>query len=189
MSSWSTQTPQACVGATPGTATTPYSRPSHPRSPVPPRSRSTAAGSPSTGATGARRFHLSSTHLEQGSVPAVQVAQAAEFLAGPARGRGADIALGDFNSAADGSTTATYAALTQRFRDAWLVNRAPGLTCCRNPTLTTPSPALATRIDLVLSRRGAKAVEAHRVGVAPFQASPPLWPSDHAGVVATLRLR
>src|SRR6478672_9608963 len=59
-----------------------------------------------------RRFHLSSTHLEQGSVPAVQVAQAAEFLAGPARGRGADIALGDFNSAADGSTTATYAALT-----------------------------------------------------------------------------
>ena len=135
------------------------------------------------------RFHLSSTHLETANVPVVQQAQATEFLAGPARGRGTDIALGDFNSAADGSTTHTYAALTKRFRDAWLVNDDPGLTCCQDQTLTNPTSKLATRIDLVLSRRGAKTVKTHRVGVTPFQASPPLWPSDHAGVVATLRLR
>ena len=135
------------------------------------------------------RFHLSSTHLETAAVPAVQAAQAAEFLAGPARGRGADIALGDFNSAADGSTTATYAALTSRFRDAWRINDDPGPTCCQDPTLTNPESKLAIRIDLILSRRGARPVEAHRVGVAPFQAKPPLWPSDHAGVVATFRLR
>jgi endonuclease/exonuclease/phosphatase family metal-dependent hydrolase len=136
-----------------------------------------------------KRFHLSSTHLETAAAPAVQEAQATEFLAGPARGRGTDIALGDFNSRADGSTTDTYAALTERFRDAWLVNDDPGVTCCQDPTLTNPGSQLATRVDLILSRRGAKAVEAHRVGTAPFQASPPLWPSDHAGVVATLRLR
>jgi endonuclease/exonuclease/phosphatase family metal-dependent hydrolase len=136
-----------------------------------------------------KRFHLASTHLETAAAPAVQVAQAAEFLAGPARGRGADIALGDFNSAASGTTTATYTALTKRFRDAWLVNDDPGLTCCQDPTLANPTSRFATRLDLILSRHGAKAVEAHRVGVTPFQASPPLWPSDHAGVVATLRLR
>ncbi len=134
------------------------------------------------------RFHLSSTHLETANVPVVQEAQATEFLAGPARGRGTDIALGDFNSAADGSTTHTYAALTKRFRDAWLVNDDPGLTCCQDQKLTNPTSKLAIRIDLVLSRRGAKTVEAHQVGVTPFQPSPPLWPSDHAGVVATLRL-
>jgi endonuclease/exonuclease/phosphatase family metal-dependent hydrolase len=136
-----------------------------------------------------KRFHLASTHLETADVPAVQVAQAAEFLAGPARGPGTDIALGDFNSAADGSTTATYSALTEQFRDAWLVNHGPGVTCCQDPTLANTSSALNIRIDLVLSRRGAQAVRAHRVGLAPFQAGPPLWPSDHAGVVATLRLR
>lgn len=136
-----------------------------------------------------RRFHFASTHLETANFSAVQVQQAAEFLAGPARGRGTDIAVGDFNSAADGSTTATYAALTRRFRDAWSVNNGPGLTCCQDPTLTNPDSRFSVRIDLILSRQGAKAVEAHRVGIAPFQARPPLWPSDHAGVVATFRLR
>ena len=40
----------------------------------------------------------------------------------------------------------------------------------------------------MLSRSGAKAVSAVVVGVTPFQAAPPLYASDHAGVVATLRL-
>ena len=139
-----------------------------------------------------KRIHIASTHLETAGTPEVrkvQEAQAAEFLAGPARGRGTDIALGDFNSAADGSTTATYAALTQRFRDAWRINRNPGKTCCQAPTLTNPTSQLDVRIDLILSRRGARPIEAHRVGTRPFQAAPPLWPSDHAGVVATFRLR
>lgn len=137
-----------------------------------------------------KRFHLASTHLETEKAPAVQLAQAAEFLAGPARGRGTDIAVGDFNSAADGSTTATYALLTSRFRDAWRVNAGdPGLTCCQDPTLTNVASHLDKRIDLVLTRRGAKPVEAHVVGATPFQPTPPLWASDHAGVVATLRLR
>ncbi|MFN0282764.1 MAG: endonuclease/exonuclease/phosphatase family protein [Kineosporiaceae bacterium] len=135
------------------------------------------------------RFHFANTHLETEDFPGVQEAQAAEFLAGPALGRGADIATGDFNSAADGSTTTSYAQLTRRFRDAWRVNRGdPGLTCCQNETLTNPTSQLRSRIDLVLARSGAKAVSARVIGATPFQATPPLWPSDHAGVVATLRL-
>lgn len=135
--------------------------------------------------------HVANTHLETEDFPAVQEAQAAEFLAGPALGPGADVAVGDFNSAADGSTTTTYASLTKRFKDAWLVkaNRAdPGLTCCQSETLTNPLSQLRSRIDLVLSRQGAKSVAADVVGDVPFQAAPPLWASDHAGVVATLRL-
>ncbi len=135
------------------------------------------------------RFHYANTHLETEDFPAVQEAQAAEFLAGPAFGRGADIATGDFNSAADGSTTTSYAQLTKRFRDAWRVNRsAPGLTCCQSSTLTNPVSQLTSRIDLVLSRGDVKARRAVVVGATPFQAAPPFWASDHAGVVATLRL-
>ena len=106
-------------------------------------------------------------------------------LAGPARGRETDIALGDFNSAADGSATHTYAALTKRFRDGWLANDDSGLTCCQDQKQTNLTSKLATRIDLVLSRRGAKAVKTRRVGVTPFQASPaavairPRWRGGH----------
>lgn len=135
------------------------------------------------------RFHFANTHLETEDFPAVQEAQAAEFLAGPAFGRGADIAVGDFNSAADGSTTTSYAQLTDRFKDAWTVRpHEPGFTCCQAGTLTDPVSQLHSRIDLVLSRSGAKAVTAVVTGAAPFQAVPPFWASDHAGVLADLRL-
>lgn len=140
-----------------------------------------------------RRFHVSNTHLEVSGFPAVQEAQAQEFLAGPARGPGADIALGDFNSAADGSTTNSYEILTSWFRDAWAANPAdPGHTSGQNQTLTNPISLLDQRIDLVLLHGAVRTVEAHVVGDEPFrsQTQPlrPIWPSDHAGIVATLRL-
>lgn len=140
------------------------------------------------------RFRFANTHLEVDDFPAVQEAQAAEFLAGPARTRDAVVAVGDFNSAADGSTTGSYAILTSRLRDAWRVNGdEPGYTSGQNGTLTNPVSLLHQRIDLVLTRSShrtrVRPVEARVVGDQPFQATPPLWPSDHAGVVATLGLR
>ena len=108
------------------------------------------------GSLGAHRFHYASTHLETEDFPDVQEAQAAEFLAGPSHGPGADLATGDFNSAADGSTTTSYAQLTSQFKDAWRVNRGdPGLSCCQNETLSNPVSQLGSRIDLVLFRNGA----------------------------------
>ncbi len=120
----------------------------------------------------------------------MQQAQAREFLAGPARGSGAVIATGDFNSAADGSTTTSYADLTRSwFGDAWSVNPGdPGLTCCQNSTLTNPTSILRSRIDLVLTHGAVRPLSAEVVGDSPFQAQPPFWASDHAGVVATVRL-
>lgn len=142
-----------------------------------------------------RRFHVANTHLEVSGFPEVQEAQAREFLAGPAEGPGADVLLGDFNSAADGTTTDSYDLLTTRFRDAWAVNSGdPGHTSGQNQTLTNPTSTLRQRIDLVLVHGAVSAIEAHVVGDEPFRSQTPqqprpIWPSDHAGVVATLRLR
>ncbi len=137
-----------------------------------------------------KKFRFANTHLEIEDFPAIQEAQGREFLAGPANAGGAVIVVGDFNSAADGSTTSTYADLTRsRFNDAWALNPGdPGLSCCQNATLTNSASEASVRIDLVLTRGAARAMEAHLVGNSPFQAVAPRWPSDHAGIVATVRI-
>ena len=137
-----------------------------------------------------KRFHYANTHLEVEGSPLVQQAQAQEFLAGPARGAGAVIATGDFNSAADGSTTTSYADLTKSwFTDSWSVNPGQaGLTCCQNGTLTNPAAAYTSRIDLVLTHGAVRPVSSTVVGNTPFETTPPFWASDHAGLVATVRL-
>jgi len=144
-----------------------------------------------------RKFRFVTTHLEVEDFAATQEAQGQEFLAGPARARRPVIATGDFNSAADPDTTetptTTYADLTERwFRDAWDVNPGdPGPTCCQAGTLTNPASQLTIRIDLVLTHGPVWAKSAHVVGdtLIPGTGAPPFWASDHAGVVAKLRLR
>jgi endonuclease/exonuclease/phosphatase family metal-dependent hydrolase len=140
-----------------------------------------------------RKLRFITTHLEVEDFAATQEAQAQEFLAGPARTRKPVIATGDFNSAADPDTTSTptstYDDLTERFRDTWRVNPGdPGATCCQANALTNPVSQLTTRIDLVLTR-GFRTRSAEVVGDTPFQAMVPFWASDHAGVVARMRLR
>ncbi len=145
-------------------------------------------------------FRFVDTHLETEESPLVQQAQAAEFLAGPGKG-GTIIATGDFNSASDGSTTTSYAQLTApgKFRDSWNEKLlGPGSSCCQESNtpplapgaLNNPVSTLRTRIDLILSRGAARSDgdDAELIGDTPFQATPPFWPSDHAGVVADLQL-
>jgi len=138
-----------------------------------------------------KAFRFVTTHLEIEQSLAIQEAQGREFLDGPAKTGGAVIAAGDFNSAADGSTTATYANLTRAyFRDAWDTNPGdPGYSCCQIDTLTNPVSAYTSRIDLVLTHGASRALDAKLIGNVPFQATAPLWPSDHAGVVATVRIQ
>lgn len=141
-------------------------------------------------------LRMVNTHLEVEDYPAVQEAQASELLAGPAAGSRV-ILTGDFNSAADGSQTNSYAQLTApgAFTDAWrATRRSAGPSCCQSATLTNTTSALATRIDLVLSHgKAIRPVAARLVGTRPFRAQTlqprPIWASDHAGVVATLRIR
>jgi endonuclease/exonuclease/phosphatase family metal-dependent hydrolase len=145
-------------------------------------------------------FRFVDTHLETEESPLVQQAQAAEFLSGPAKG-GTIIATGDLNSASDGSTTTSYAQVTApgKFRDSWDESLlGPGVSCCQESNtpplapgaLNNPTSTLRTRIDLILTRGAARSGgdEAHLIGNTPFEATPPLWPSDHAGVVAQVQL-
>jgi endonuclease/exonuclease/phosphatase family metal-dependent hydrolase len=148
-----------------------------------------------------RAFRFVSTHLEA-EVAAIQVAQAAELVRLLAAEPLPVILLGDFNSAADGSTTPTYAMLTGQggFTDAWPlgIDDDEGYTCCQTELLTNPTSVLRTRIDLVLFRDAPgcgpsgrlRVLDAALTGDTEEDRTPSgLWPSDHAGVVVTLRLQ
>ncbi len=139
-----------------------------------------------------KKFRFVNTHLETAAAPPIQEAQGQEFLLGPANTGGAVIAVGDFNSAANGSTTTTYGDVTKAFfNDAWENNPGdPGFTCCQNPTLTNFPSELASRIDLILTMHAARALRAEIVGDVPFfqGITPPFWQSDHAGVIAEIRI-
>ena len=129
------------------------------------------------------------THLEAFQ-PAVQVAQGAELLAGPANTSLPVVIAGDLNSRADGLGTPTYAnLLAGGFEDAWTsAGSGPGLTCCHPDSLVGTS-LFDKRIDFVLTR-GLEAVKADVLGEEEAdRTASGLWPSDHAGVVARLRLR
>ena len=139
-----------------------------------------------------RPFRVVNTHLE-GFSGAVQVAQGAELLAGPAGSGLPTLLIGDFNSRADGTGTPTYGLLRAAgFADAWsdVHPGDPGLTCCWETHLLSPVPPFDERIDLVLARGSFTALGAEIVGEDAVADRTPsgLFHSDHAGVVATLRL-
>jgi endonuclease/exonuclease/phosphatase family metal-dependent hydrolase len=138
-----------------------------------------------------RRFRVITTHLESFDDRS-QVLQGEELasdsgllVARPT------ILLGDLNSRADGSGTPTYARLLAAgFHDAWPQARPNdiGLTCCHGEDLREVGGAFYSRIDYVLLRNGFRAVAAGILGEEQRDRSAGLWPSDHAGVWARLRL-
>ena len=136
------------------------------------------------------RLRFVNTHLEVagGDGGAVQLAQAAELIDGPADTTLPVVMVGDFNSRPG---RPTYDALRAAgFDDAWTranPDGPAGLTCCHAHPLDDPTDALRGRIDLILTRGEIAAAEAFVVGDEPGAFRDGLWPSDHAGVVATLR--
>jgi hypothetical protein len=138
-----------------------------------------------------QRLRFISTHLEP-AAPPIQVAQGAELLSGPANTPMPVIMVGDFNSAADGSTTPTYGNLIAGgFVDAWSSDHpgVPGLTCCHGADLRIEGPPFNRRIDLILTRGGFRARQVEVLGEArQDKTRSGLWPSDHAGVAARLVL-
>lgn len=96
----------------------------------------------------------------------------------------------DLNSAVNDKTRLAYAVLKKAgFADTWLELGHPNTanTCCHDETLS--SGALTERIDHVLARGTITPLAAHRVGVAATSATPPRWPTDHAGVITKLSIR
>jgi endonuclease/exonuclease/phosphatase family metal-dependent hydrolase len=78
------------------------------------------------------------------------------------------------------------------FVDAFRTARPndPGLTCCQAEDLLNVTSAMTSRIDLVQFRGPFTVDDVQVVNAFPADRTRlGLWPSDHAGVIATLRLR
>jgi endonuclease/exonuclease/phosphatase family metal-dependent hydrolase len=140
-----------------------------------------------------RTFRFVTTHLD--TFPAIQLAQIKELI--PAAGNTSlpIIFSGDFNSTADSVTDPSYptyqALVAANFVDAWAKRRPQdhGFTCCQAPNLLNNPSSLSHRIDLLLFRGTIGIDDIHLVGNdSRDRTISGLWPSDHAGVVATFRI-
>jgi endonuclease/exonuclease/phosphatase family metal-dependent hydrolase len=146
-----------------------------------------------------RDFRLINTHLESYSAK-IQMAQVMVLLNGPAQTNLSVILAGDFNSnanqAASDRPSGDHAAIYDHLiasgmADAWVsVNPGnAGNTCCQHADLRNTEPSLAERIDLILTRGGITPIAAKLVAQGPdARTAAGLWPSDHAGIVATLHI-
>jgi len=140
-------------------------------------------------------FTAVSTHLESASAPTRR--QQAEELLDVLPGDGPVVVGADLNSG-PGTTTTAHDTVTASLTDvhAELRPDSEGYTCCQPSSLRNDSSRLASRVDAVLTRdtSGLEAVE--RLGADPDDRvdatvdgeSVAVWPSDHAGVAATVEL-
>jgi len=142
-------------------------------------------------------FRFISAHLEVDSdvnpiLNQIQFAQAQEILNGPANTNLPVLLVGDFNSRADGTGTPTYASLVGAgFDDVWTETHPGqlGNTFGHAPDLRNTTVNLTQRLDLVLFRGDLQPIDSTVVGdELSDRTASGLWPSDHAGVVASLGL-
>jgi endonuclease/exonuclease/phosphatase family metal-dependent hydrolase len=126
------------------------------------------------------------THLETSA--AVNAAQAAELVAAI----GVDLPVvvaGDLNSAPGERAHGVLVSAATGLRDAWAeAGSGPGPTCCHDAAVRDPAALPARRIDLVLVRGPIVVRSATVAGADPSAMRDGRWPSDHAGVAATLTL-
>lgn len=136
--------------------------------------------------------HLESFEEQLGlPFPFFRFAQAMELLQGPANTSSPVVLAGDFNADAENPSDPTYQLLLSGgFSDAWSQTspNQPGFTWplfLDNPfAYTTPTQ----RLDLVLTRGGIAAEKTDLVGDRDVTPRSPM-PSDHAGLVVTLKLQ
>lgn len=136
--------------------------------------------------------HLESFEEQLGlPFPYFRFAQAMELLQGPANTALPVVLAGDFNADAENPGDPTYQLLLSGgFLDAWSQTSPnnPGFTWplfLNNPfAYTTPTQ----RLDLVLTRGAITAEKTNLVGEHDVTPMLPI-PSDHAGIVASLKLQ
>lgn len=136
-------------------------------------------------------FVIASTHLASGSATGLDQLRAAQAmeLAGSLGSAAPALIMGDLN---DVPGTAMYQVLRGAgFTDTW-VDFAPnerGFTCCHHSNLANETATFDQRIDYIFARGFGERGQVSRIGYTrperisgPFH---PIWPSDHAGVVAS----
>jgi endonuclease/exonuclease/phosphatase family metal-dependent hydrolase len=142
------------------------------------------------------RYRVFDTHLEAYD-PVIRTLQASELAGRIASSPDPVVLAGDLNLYPEGERiqdVVAWGALDLAgMRDAWLeAGDGPGFTAGQDDDLDNEPSALDHRIDYVLHTADVVAVPGSGdvVGDEPDDRTttdPPLWPSDHAGVVSTLR--
>jgi hypothetical protein len=152
--------------------------------------RVTIAGQPYTFVSLHAEADLAGAHLD--GLRALQLGEVVGTVGGDAR----VVMMGDFN---DVPGSLMHQVVTGAgFTDIWAAMRPGviGFTCCHLPNLSDQIAPFSQRIDYVFARgitdpEGKLFGKIDRFGNVPSDrlAGPahPIWPSDHAGVTATLR--
>ena len=138
------------------------------------------------------RFRFVDTHLEAFGDPAIREAQAKELTTGPLKTSRQVILVGDLNSGIGrhneperpGDDLAFKALAGFGMHDNGAVQ-----SCCYD-SLFDPNAIFDHTVDHILSKPRLKTLKATVTGDDRQQRTASgLWPSDHGGVVSTLRLR
>jgi endonuclease/exonuclease/phosphatase family metal-dependent hydrolase len=138
-----------------------------------------------------RSFRFVTTHLDVH--PTLSFLQATELVATAANTTLPVILVCDCNATPDLPTNPTYASY-QVIKNAGFIDafrtahpNDPGFTVAQAENLLNPISSLSARIDLVQFRGPFGISDVRVVGATPAERTPSgLWPSDHAGVAATL---
>jgi hypothetical protein len=146
---------------------------------------------------GEQKFKFFDTHLEAFGDPTIREAQAKELVNGPLDTKKQVVLVGDLNSGTtkrhhigrpdlghDPNDRLAFAVFKKAgFRDNGAVQ-----SCCY-PDMFDATFEFTHTVDHVLTRPGLKTVDAFVTGNDPSEMTPSgLWPSDHGGVVSTVRL-
>ena len=137
------------------------------------------------------KFRFVDTHLEAYS-EAIGLQQAQELTAGPLRGSGQKVLVGDMNSAPGSDESDPIDHLLDFGLDDTFFrkNRRRTPTCCQSETVDNAASELRSYIDFVMAKPRVPVVKSIHVGANPNVKTPSgLWPSDHAGVVSRLKLK
>jgi hypothetical protein len=143
-----------------------------------------------------KRFRFITTHLDALAPEGViSGPQAQELLGGPANTSLPVVVTGDMNSGLQFSPAAYDAFIAGGLTDTWTAAGlgAPPLTCCHlapNDLVSDPNALYTNDLDHVFTRGPFSVLNEHLVGNTAPNSVPPsfIWPSDHAGVVATLAI-
>ena len=141
---------------------------------------------------GKKRFRFVDTHLEAFGDPTIREAQAKELTTGPLKSSRQVILVGDLNSGIarhnepeqPGDDLAFLALAGFGMKDNGAVQ-----SCCYSD-LFDPAATFDHTVDHVLTKPALNTVRAVVTGNKRSERTPSgLWPSDHGGVVSTLRLK
>ena len=140
-----------------------------------------------------KTFRFITTHLQFTPDGAVSGPQAQDLLDGPANTPLPVVVTGDMNSGPQSSPAAYNTFVAGGLSDSWPAAGLgpPPLTCCHlapNDLVSDPNAIYTEDDDHVFTRGGFSVFDEHLVGNTPPNPVPAafIWPSDHAGVVATL---